>query len=259
MGVGGRYYCDLLVDRAQRDPMISLALEAYGAVKRPGWRLRPELDAQGASLAIRYAQHPDPATPEVVRWGGEADTITPGGLYEFSGVPEYGLHPGDRIAYTLVEPPTDDEVAQIAVDYQDLLAADESACRQLVQDKVVVIGDFRRGADTPPGMSRPLVIGQVASIAALLDDASLLDERTGGLFRAVLPTIAIVGVALPWLLRRRLPLCGAVSLGALLVLLAPFATYYWFSYLMSPIVPVVVLLFGAFMGAWIIRQRRAYT
>lgn len=174
---------------------------------------------------------------------------------------QLGLREGDYIGFYQFAVPSDEALHRSTVNYEWVMRAAPDELRTELQDKVVVIGDFRGDLDRAPTADGRLVHGchgHASAIEALLQKSVILDERRW-ISRATLPVLALFGVGAGMFGAGRPLRRGSLLLliaGAALV--AALIAYGEFQYIFNPFIPIIGAVVACELAARIVRTRRSF-
>lgn len=247
---------DLVAQRREHVPMPSLALEAFAASLHPGAGADYILHPIAESVEIRFhpptGDPPDPCRIPIGQFGSVSkDHLAP------------GLQAGDTTGFLLLRMPDDDTLRAATVPYAELFGLDDTALHARLDDKAIIVGNFRRGAHNPDEQPHPggrlirLPYAHAVGLDTLLSGPVIRLPRFWHI--AIVAAVAsALGVAAAWGTRGRATLLVLALLA--LTALSTGASLFVFlqgSYLCNPAVPVLCMVVAAIVAAWIVGVRRA--
>jgi hypothetical protein len=248
---------DLLVQRAGRDAMPSLALLAVTSYRRPGSEAMFLVNPARQRVTLCYWK-PVPSAPRARRWTEFGETLRLTGIWPLRKDDDtFGLRRDDLIGHYFVTIPPDSALQRCTLEYQDVFAADEPQLRRWLTERVVIVADLRAGIDRhpyPDGRQVPGAYGHAAAIESLLRSVAIRAP-------AAMQTWLIVGLAVlagaltGLLLARYLRACGAaLAVAAVASGLLSVVAYREGQYLANPLVPIFALLASGALVAFVRRQ-----
>jgi CHASE2 domain-containing sensor protein/predicted Ser/Thr protein kinase len=242
----------LAVQRGLADPLPSLALRAFAAVRRPDCEFDVHLDRAGQRLTLVYwksaARVPASRVPS-----GPTDEIRVTALREAEREqPKYGLKRGDMLAYYVLDLPSDDVLAAATVDYGQALAADRAELHRLVAGRVVLVSDQRDVTQTFPTPDHRSLAGTYAHATALdmLLRGAPVRVPSGEPALAVTSLAALLGLLAGRSLGARPRMRVTVlAVGCAAIMLIGFAEARYGRLLYNPLVAVLALVIASELAA----------
>ncbi|HVP13136.1 MAG TPA: protein kinase [Phycisphaerae bacterium] len=250
---------DVYVERADREPVPSLALLALVSYRHPGAEARLLVDPSNQSISLRYWK-PDPAVPQAKRWLGNDESVPLTGLWHYEDEKgELGLQRGDSIGSYYITVPSDDVLKRCTLEYQDVFLAEAPQLRDWLADRVVIVGDLRAKAPAYPyrdGRSIPAPYAQAAAIESLAEGFAMRAPTT--LHTVMFIALALLAGSAVGLLLRRSVLRGTALLAILvaLIVIASLEAYRGFQYLVNPLVPAFAVVMSGVFVAFLRRSTR---
>ena len=258
-GSSGPWIIWLFVDRPRQKSAVSLALRALASYRLPGCEVDIAGHAAGHELTLSY-RAPDAAGQTPGPQAHLSDRVV---LTEYSplveAAPEIGLQRGDQVAYYLLQMPSNAVLHASTIDYARVFSAGPEELRQLLADKIVIVGDMRKDTDLhghPDGRRLRGCHGHATGIDAILRQAS------GGAPTRWVALLMTSAAALVGLLIAALAPAHSFRRGAVLVVLALAAVlvgliaYREFRYLVIPVAQVFAVVVCCELAAAAIRVGR---
>jgi len=256
LGPGAPWRLQLCAQRGLLDPLPSLALAAFAALRQPAARVEYKFNAAEQAIALYY--QPAGSGRRLL----ETDHIAISSLLtkdDLSGAydpVQFGLKPTDTLALQIVEVAPTEAFEAITLEYADVLAAAEAQLRAWFQSRLVFVADLRSGVDRhahPDGRELPGCYSHVAAVAAMLAAAPLRAD-TWQKHLVILAGAALAGV----LLGRRLSTQRgqrwlAVGIAGLLMAAGSAAAFALRGYLVNPFPAMVALICAAEFAAALAR------
>ncbi|MBL0927951.1 MAG: hypothetical protein IBJ11_09930 [Phycisphaerales bacterium] len=233
--------------RDEHPPQPNIAFAGALAALRPAADAELRWDEPEHAVEARFSAR-DPDRPAVRRSAGgpirfRVSTSGP----EASDVPELGVRAGDFVAWNIVAPPSDADLAAATMRYEDAMSASPQELRRRFERRVVVIGDDRPPTEmkrSPDGRLIPGSAAIAAAMHAMIDGASLTSTGPGAAWLTALAASAagaVLGVLAPFAHVRRLGLWMVLAAACVGVTAAVFALGGLFA---TPILPAVAALLG---------------
>ncbi|UCG34039.1 MAG: serine/threonine protein kinase, partial [Phycisphaerales bacterium] len=146
-GSSGPWHIWLFVDRPRQESAVSLALQALASYRLPGCDVDIAGHAEGHELTLSYWA-PDVAGQTLGPRAHLSDRVV---VTEYSRPPkdasDIGMRRGDKVAYSLLHMPRNAVLQASTIDYTRVFSAGPEELRQLLADKIVIVGDVRKDTD----------------------------------------------------------------------------------------------------------------
>ncbi len=249
----------LFMQRGLADPLPSLALTTLTAARQPDANPDFHVDDGSESLEILYWTS-DPDVPRLKVWEDSSDHVKLSYLRDVpDDTPAMGLKAGDRVGYFVLPMPHDDVLAASTINYDTVFSAAIDDLKNMLRDKVVVIGDIQGTTDRyphPDGRTLPGCYAHAVGIDMLLQSISI--DRPRGTARVALTLGGgLVGCLIVTLASRRrwrayllVAAAAAAGFGASLVM-ARLANMVW-----NPLLPILAMVIAGEMSLWIGRRNK---
>lgn len=246
----------LFMQRGLTEPMPSMALTTFAACRQPDAEPVIRVNEARESVEIIYYKA-DPHAPrsKVLLESSDHTNLTyltpvP------ADVPKMGLKAGDYVGHFTIPMPKDDVLTASTIDYREIFATAPDDLKDMLRDKVVVIGDLtsKDWYPHPDGRTLPGCHAHAVGIDMLLRSISLgrprWETKLAIRFSAALLGCLIVAFAARrrWKAYLLVAAAATAGFGASLVLVR-LTTTAW-----NPVLPILAMLMACEMSLWIGRR-----
>ena len=177
--------------------------------------------------------------------------------------PELGLRPGTAVAEFIIEVPSEEHLAQSSLDYGEVFSLSDDQLRERLDNKVLLIGDYRKGIDGPfPHPGNRWLRGSVlhaVTIERLLSGDVLKRPRfvsalgvhvTSATFIVLIASV-IGGIIAYWFKRRHITRSIVYTAACIAIVVMSLASFRLSGFIYSPLSPLLCLLIGGELVALI--------
>ncbi|HWB20264.1 MAG TPA: CHASE2 domain-containing protein, partial [Phycisphaerales bacterium] len=240
---------DLIVVRNATTNIFSLPLAAFAAMRHPHMAVRAQLDPQLSQLMLVYS---DPRQSLQQTTAADTDIIQLSTIQspEADGL-QLGMRPADRVGRLVVQLPSDADIRNATMSYDDVLALSPEALLKRFNDTMVIIGDFRDQNDvhpTPDGRMLHGAYGHAAAISTLLYGRSTMYFPSDFTWFLLLFTGSSMGIIISHRVFRTFLIGVCIALFcAFALFLASLVTFYSTRIIWNPMLPVAAMLFSAWL------------
>lgn len=182
---------------------------------------------------------------------------------------DLGLRRGSLFAEFMIEVPTDRDLDDSSVDYRDVLRMSEANLRDRFNDKVMLIADYRRGADGPfphpDGRAMPGSVMHAVAIERLLSGDVLKRPRFIAAFGTYLTSAApivlfssMIGATVGWWASQRTILrISTYAVVAIVIVAAALVSFRLGGFIYLPLSPLLCIVTAGEVVAFISRARES--
>ncbi|HKQ49586.1 MAG TPA: protein kinase [Phycisphaerae bacterium] len=248
----------LFMQRGVTEPMPSMALTTFAACRQPDAEPVFRVNEARESLEIIYYKA-DPNVPRSKQLLESSDHIN---LTYLTPVPtdvsKMGLKSGDYVGHFIIPMPNDDVLTASTIDYREIFSAALHDLKDMLRDKVVVIGDLtsKDWYPHPDGRTLPGCHAHAVGIDMLLRSISLgrprWEAKIAMTLGAALLGCLIVAFAAGrrWKTYLLVAAAAAASFGASLIIVR-LASTAW-----NPLLAILAMFMACEMSLWIGRRNK---